>query len=67
MSRRWRIRDDLPPPALGSECPECGAGVGKQCVATVSMPGTCVSAGLRLTGVHRARVDAHAAGRRNIS
>ncbi len=43
-------------PAEGRACPECGAKIGKPCVALVAMPGTCVSAGLALTGMHYARV-----------
>jgi hypothetical protein len=43
-------------PAAGRVCPVCGARVGKPCVARVAMPGTCVSEGLALAGMHFERL-----------
>ncbi len=43
-------------PAEGRACPACGARVGKPCVALIGIPGTCVSAGHVLTGLHFERI-----------
>jgi hypothetical protein len=43
-------------PAEGRECPICGARSGKPCVARVAMPGTCVSEGIVLMGMHYERL-----------
>jgi len=45
-------------PAEARPCPACGALVGRPCIALVGMPGTCVSEGLALTGMHIERVIA---------
>jgi len=48
-------------PAEGIDCPTCGARVGKPCVVTTSMPGTCVGAQMPIRGMHAARLQAQIA------
>ena len=43
-------------PAIDEHCQECCARPMQPCVAMVSMPGTCVSAGMPITGFHACRI-----------
>jgi hypothetical protein len=38
-------------------CPRCEAHVGKPCVSTGAMPGTCVGAGVTISGLHLERIE----------
>lgn len=48
-------------PAKGRPCPACGARIGKPCVSLIGIPGTCVSAGLTLAGMHFERLSSEVA------
>lgn len=44
-------------PAQNCSCPTCFAPVNAPCTVTTTMPGTCVSEMMILTGMHAERVE----------